>query len=54
VADLQGRYGQAPDAARALLEVGETPVDAVLPPPEQAAWTMVASVFFNLDEALAK
>jgi hypothetical protein len=34
--------------------VGDTPASASIPAPELAAWTMVASQFFNLDEALNK
>ncbi len=48
------RYAADPAAADALLHVGESPVDAVIPAPTQAAWTMVASEILNLDEALIK
>jgi hypothetical protein len=47
-------YAQKPEAAAELLKVGESPVSAEIPVPEQAAWTLVASAFFNLDEALNK
>jgi hypothetical protein len=54
VAALLVRYQQAPAAAAALLEVGATSIDPTLPPTEQAAWTMMGSLFFNLDEAMTK
>jgi hypothetical protein len=34
--------------------VGDSSPIASIPAPELAAWTMVASQFFNLDEALNK
>jgi len=37
-----------------VLKVGESPVDATLPPAELASWTVVASQFLNLDEFLTK
>ena len=48
---------RAPAAAEdvaALLRIGEAPADSALPPPELAAWTLVASQFLNLDEFLTK
>ncbi len=54
VAALVDRYQQAPEAAQALIRVGSSPVDGTLPDAQQAAWTMVASLFFNLDEAINK
>jgi mono/diheme cytochrome c family protein/cytochrome c553 len=47
-------YQREPAAAQKLLAVGESPVDAQLPVPELAAWTLVASQVMNLDEALTK
>ncbi len=47
-------YTKKPDSAAQLLKVGDSPVDASIPAPEQAAWTMVASQFINLDETLNK
>jgi hypothetical protein len=47
-------YRQSPDAARALLAVGDSPADESLARPELAAWTLVASQVMNLDEALTK
>jgi hypothetical protein len=42
------RYQQAPADAAALLAVGEAPLDADLPAPELAAWTMIASSMLSL------
>jgi hypothetical protein len=42
------------DDARALLDVGDSAFDAALPVTESAAWTMLASQLFNLDEVLNK
>ena len=47
-------YTKKPDAAAQLIKVGDTPPDTTIPAPEQAAWTMVASQFLNLDETLNK
>ncbi len=47
-------YQREPALAKQLLGVGESPLDAKLPVPELAAWTMVASQVMNLDEALSK
>jgi mono/diheme cytochrome c family protein len=52
--DLRDHYVRDPKASRALVAVGESPPSASIPAPELAAWTMVASQFFNLDEALNK
>ncbi len=52
--ELMRRYEADPKAAEALLRVGERPADASATPAELAAWTLVASQFFNLDEALNK
>jgi hypothetical protein len=41
-------------AAKKLLGVGEAPRDDKLDPAELAAWTNVASVLLNLDEAVTK
>jgi mono/diheme cytochrome c family protein len=54
IGDLRQHYAGDPRAARALVSVGESSPSASIPTPELAAWTMVASQFFNLDEALNK
>lgn len=48
------RFRELPDAAKAVLAVGESPADSTLDPAELAAWTMVASAILNTDEALTK
>ncbi|MCX6954361.1 MAG: DUF1553 domain-containing protein [Verrucomicrobia bacterium] len=52
--DALASYRGQPAAAQKLLSVGESPVDATLPAPELAAWTLVASQVMNLDESLTK
>ena len=54
VAQFNTAYAQKPAAAAQLVKIGEAPTDAAVPAPEQAAWTMVASEFLNLDETLNK
>ncbi|HEX6767186.1 MAG TPA: DUF1553 domain-containing protein, partial [Polyangiaceae bacterium] len=49
---LRSQYAAAPDEAAALLAVGDKPTPAELPAVDLAAWTMLASTFLNLDEAL--
>jgi hypothetical protein len=48
------RFRDLPDAAKALLAVGESAADPALDPAEVAAWAMVASAILNTDEALTK
>lgn len=43
-----------PEAALKLIKVGETPVEQSLSPQELAAWTMVTSTIFNMDETVTK
>lgn len=47
-------YESKPDDATALLSVGDSKVDVPENPASLAAWSMVASQFINLDEALNK
>jgi hypothetical protein len=47
-------YRTHPDRALALIEVGERPRDPDLDPAELAAYTTVASLIANLDEAITK
>ena len=54
IRDLRDHYAKDVKASKALVGVGDTPPGAEVPAPELAAWTMVASQFFNLDEALNK
>lgn len=52
--DLLGHYRAHPDDARALLAIGESPVDETLDPSALAAWTMLCNEVLNLDEVLNK
>jgi hypothetical protein len=54
IRDLRDHYAGDLRASKALVSVGDSPPGASIPAPELAAWTMVASQFFNLDEALNK
>ncbi len=55
VADFDALYARKPDAAAQLIKpIGGAPLETPAPAPEQAAWTMVASEFLNLDETLNK
>ncbi len=45
-------YEKNPQEATTLLKIGDSPQPMDAPAPEQAAWTMVASQFLNLDESL--
>jgi hypothetical protein len=47
-------YDADPRSAARLIAVGATAPDRSLAPAELAAWTMLASAIFNLDEALNK
>lgn len=53
-AALLTHYTQTPADATALISYGESKADPTLPPPQLAAWTMVATQLLNLDEALNK
>jgi hypothetical protein len=48
------RYSRDEQAAKALLAIGEAPVDGRIPATELAAWTNVATVLLNMDEAVTK
>ncbi|GAA4412633.1 DUF1553 domain-containing protein [Nibrella viscosa] len=47
-------FRKNPKQAAELLAVGEYPVDKRIPPPELAAWTVVASTLLNFDEVIVK
>ena len=51
---LRKNFNQNADAALKLLTVGESKSAADLAAPELAAWTSLASLILNLDEALTK
>jgi len=48
------RYRGSPQAAAALVSVGEFPRPESLDPSELAAYTMIANLILNLDEAITK
>ncbi len=50
----RARFEKDPKSAAALLEVGQAPRDASLPVAEVAAFTTVASLILNLDEAMTR
>ena len=55
--ELQDRlqaFAADPQTADRLLAIGESPADASLDAEELAAWTMVARLILNLDEAITK
>lgn len=47
-------YNRNAEAAEKLVTVGESKRDSQLPVPELAAWTNVATMILNLDEAISK
>lgn len=51
---LRGEYGSKPEAAQALLSVGDTPRNTDLDSTEHAAYTGLASLLLNLDETITK
>ncbi len=52
--DESRRYRDDPAAARQLVAVGEFPLADDLDPAEQAVWTQVAALLFNLSETLSR
>jgi cytochrome c553 len=47
-------YQEKPELADQLIAVGESKTDTSIPKHELAAWTLIASQIFNLDETLTK
>ena len=47
-------YQEKPELADELIAVGESKTDLSIPKHELAAWTLIASQIFNLDETLTK
>ena len=47
-------YRRDPEAAAALLKVGEEPLPPEVDPAELAAWTSVARVLLNLQETITR
>lgn len=54
LASAMDEYQNDPEAANALLSIGESPRDETLNVEQHAAWTMVASAMLNLDETLTR
>jgi hypothetical protein len=50
----QADFGKDPEAAKALLTVGEAKHEASLDPVELASYATVAMTLLNLDEAVMK
>lgn len=51
---MHDMYQQSPKSAKELLSIGEKERDKNLKLAEHAAWTMVASMIFNMDEFITK
>ena len=47
-------YTAKPEEAKKVITNGESKADASLNPVELAAWTMIANLVLNLDEAVTK
>ncbi len=47
-------FGNDPTAANQFLQQGESPMDRTADPTELAAWTSIASLLLNMDEAITK
>ena len=54
LAGFQQRYASSPDEAQAVITYGESKPDKQLNPTELAAYTLVANLLLNLDEAINK
>jgi hypothetical protein len=54
LAALRQTYAHDEEAAKKLLAVGESKPDPKLPSAELAAWTSLATILMNLDEAISK
>ncbi|EDY22389.1 protein of unknown function DUF1549 [Chthoniobacter flavus Ellin428] len=52
--ELLAYYSAHPDDTKALLSVGDAPLDSTVPTPQLAAWTMTCNQLMNLDEVLNK
>ena len=50
----RGEYAKDPDAAHALITVGQSPPPKDIAPDQLAAWTMIASTLLNLDETVTR
>lgn len=54
LAAQRAHYNGDLEAAKKTISVGESPVPEDVPPPDLAAYTMVASLILNLDEVLTR
>ncbi len=54
LAAQRAHYTADPEAAQQAISIGESPVPSDVPPPELAAYTMVANLILNMDEVLTK
>jgi hypothetical protein len=52
--DLTAHYQSHPDAARSVIQIGETRPDGHYQPTELAPWTMISNIVLNLDEVISK
>ena len=52
--DARKKYSADEETAKQLISVGESKPNEQISPPEQAAWTVVASTLLNLDETLTR
>ena len=52
--EQEADFRKSPEAARALVAVGESKYDSNVDPVELAAWTTVAGTILNLDEVVTK
>jgi hypothetical protein len=52
--DAREKYSADEETAKQLISVGESKPNEPISPPEQAAWTVVASTLLNLDETLTR
>jgi len=54
LADFKTNYDQDAEAAKKLIDIGETKPAGELNPTQLAAWTMIANLILNLDEVITK
>jgi hypothetical protein len=54
LAEQRGKFDADPERAKQLLATGESPRDESIPAAEHAAWTVLAQMVLNMDEALTR
>lgn len=54
LSDERNRFQNNEAGAESLIRVGESPADVALPAVEQAVWTQISSLLFNLSETLTR